>query len=360
MSHDFFKDEQDVPEYMQEEKPVSTSDMHENETKVDLFAMEEEPKEEIKAEEPVSEVIEETKEQIEDNIKRLAAIYGEEELNIPAEAIFKHKVDGEEVEVNLQDLLNNYSGKQSWDKKFSELDQDKNTYKNDLDMVNKYINEFASISKEDPVAGFEFLAKFAGADPLQFRRQLRDQVMQKYSPYLNMSEEERRLNDLQEENEYFKKSRESDMQRQMQQQATLELENQFKQVQETHNISDERRQELSNDLMKYGKVERVQPEDLLQLHQAYEIQDRAFEALEAVNPELIKDESKLITVESLLKGNPQLSKDDLQNHVAKLWGSDVEKAVANLKPRIEKKVVEEPKQEYQPKILSTGKVDFFS
>ena len=109
-------------------------------------------------------------------------------------------------------------------------------------------------------------------------------------------------------------------------------------------------------------MQNVSPEDVLALHQAYERQDLAFAALEAVNPEFVKDESKIVMVESLLSGNPQLSKDDLQNHIAKLWGNDVEKAVANLskKAEISKPKKEEKPHNFQPKILSTGKVDFFS
>jgi hypothetical protein len=383
MGYDFFKeDKQDLPEQLKQEKPVGTAEMHENEKK-DLFAIHDEIEQEEREKADVergtqalenpevgnrSEKVEleeekvEEKKAVEEAIKKIHARYNEEQLDIPAEAMFKHKVDGEEVEVGLQDLLNNYSGKVAYDKKFSELDKERNVYKEDLELVNKYIGEFGQKSKEDPIAAFEFLAQFAGADPLQFRRQLRDQMIQKYSPYLQMAEEERRVMDLKEENEYFRKLQESEANKRAQQQAQAELEGKFRSMQEANGISDDRRSELINDLMQHGNMQNVSPEDVLALHQAYERQDLAFAALEAVNSEFVKDESKIVMVESLLSGNPQLSKDDLQNHIAKLWGNDVEKAVANLskKAEISKPKKEEKPHNFQPKILSTGKVDFFS
>ena len=71
------------------------------------------------------EIIAEAKEAKEEEIKKLIAKYGEENLEMPANAIFKHKVDGEEVDVELQELLNNYSGKVSYDKKFQEFSTEK-------------------------------------------------------------------------------------------------------------------------------------------------------------------------------------------------------------------------------------------
>ena len=64
--------------------------------------------------------------------------------------MFKHKVDGEEVDVELQELLNNYREKLSYDKKFQELsdqkkeyEKDLNQYRSEMDEVNNYINNFA-------------------------------------------------------------------------------------------------------------------------------------------------------------------------------------------------------------------------
>ena len=85
-----------------------------------------EPKAESDREE--KETLDQAKEEKAEEIKKLIAKYGEENLEMPANAIFKHKVDGEEVDVELQELLNNYSGKISYDKKFQEFSSEKKEF----------------------------------------------------------------------------------------------------------------------------------------------------------------------------------------------------------------------------------------
>ena len=68
--------------------------------------------EEVEASEQENQTEEE---QIEE-IKKLIAKYNDEETEIAANSVFRHKIDGEEVDVELQELLNNYSGKVSYEK----------------------------------------------------------------------------------------------------------------------------------------------------------------------------------------------------------------------------------------------------
>ena len=89
----------------------------------------------------------EIEEEVEE-VKKLAARYGEEDLEVAANTTFKHKIDGQEVEVELQELLNNYSGKVSYDKKFQqfsderkEFEQEMQEYNTQIDNINKYIND---------------------------------------------------------------------------------------------------------------------------------------------------------------------------------------------------------------------------
>ena len=208
----------------------------------------------------------------------------------------------------------------------------------------------------------EFLAKFAGIDPLKFRRQMRDTFIQKYGSYLSMSEDERRIMDLKEENDFYRQQKESELQRKEQEQARMELESQFKTIQEAHGISDERRSQIESDLVAYNKAQGVNsaitPEMLLQTHNEYVAQDRSIAALEQVSKGMSQDDDKFWTVVSLVRGNPRMTDDELSNQVTRLFGNDVQKAAKNLEKHKPKK--EQPKsQEYKPKVFSNGSVDFF-
>jgi hypothetical protein len=386
VNHDFFAENQDAPadvKELREKEKFSDSIMEE---KPDFFskevnerAAEAEKADEVQAEKGTEALQEandgkiETKnevateaspeadeavEELEEALKELAAFHNDNEYKMPADAKFKHKVDKEEIEVSLQELLNNYSGKQSWDKKFSELDKDRQEYKQDLDYVNKYISEFAQKSKDNPVDALEFLAEAVGINPFEYRKQLRTQLIGKYQDYLTMDDSERKLFEQREELEYLRRSQETEAKKRMEQQTQWELENKFRGIQQTHGIDNDRRDYLAKELQEVYKAE-VTPENMLELHSSLTRLDRVDKALEKINPEYLNDDNKVLTLESLLRGNPGMSDTDLFDTASKLYGNDVQKAVANLtrKTPVEK---EQPKeQKFKPRLNSPNNIDFF-
>lgn len=296
---------------------------------------------------------------VEDEIKRLVANYKDSSIEVPADAMFKHKVDKEEVEVSLQDLLNNYSGKVAYDKKFSEIDQKNKTYQQELDVVNKYINEFAEISKNDKIAGLERLAEAVGLNPLDYRRQLRNEMVNAFGSYLQMNENEREQFDLKEELAFMKRQQETQLQRAQEQQAQRELQLKYDELEQTHGIDSNRRDELLSELKNLGH-EQVTPELLAQAHVAFRNQDRTIATLKRINPDFADDQSKQTVLMSLLQGNSEMTDKELSEYANKLWGNDISKAVENLQKKAELKNPKQPKMDYKPKWNSPGKVDFFN
>lgn len=78
----------------------------------------EEVEEEVKEEESSDE---EKIEKASENSKKLRIKIGDEHFSLDSSAKMKVKIDGQNEEVTIQDLLNNYSGKTAWDKKFTEI-----------------------------------------------------------------------------------------------------------------------------------------------------------------------------------------------------------------------------------------------
>ena len=56
--------------------------------------------------------------------------------------MFTHKVDGQDVNVDLQELLNNYSGKVSYDQKFQELAEKKKICKQEYAYDNELEDQY--------------------------------------------------------------------------------------------------------------------------------------------------------------------------------------------------------------------------
>lgn len=312
---------------------------------------------EEKAVEDKNEESEEVKE-VKKQIKELQAFLDEQEYKVPASARFKAKVDGEEQEVELQELLNNYSGKQAWDKKFTDLDKERKNYQSDLEIVNKYIGEFANKSKNDPVEALEFLAEQIGLDPFEYRKTLRTQLLNKYGSYAQMDEQEREMFNQKEELEYLRRRQQTQLEMHQRQQAQQELEVKYQQLEESHGINSDRRNDIVNQLQEAGYKD-ISPELVVQAHVAFQNQDRAFAALEKVNPEFIADNNKLKMLESLLSGNSSISDEELYEYANKLWGNDVTKAVQNLQKKLPKKEEQIKDQTYKSKTLSPNYVDFF-
>ena len=64
---------------------------------------------------------------------------------VAEDTVFSHKVDGEDVDVTLKDLMENYSGKVPYDKRFNELNVSKKEYeksKKDYEEEKEYINNY--------------------------------------------------------------------------------------------------------------------------------------------------------------------------------------------------------------------------
>jgi hypothetical protein len=174
-------------------------------------------------------------------LKKLAARLNDQTYEVPAEAKFKHKVAGNEVEWTLQQLLNDKAGEVAWDKKFSELDLERKSHKDEISRINKYITEFSELSKKDKVEGLTFLAKTVGLDPINYKKELRAEMLNKFAPYLNMNENDRNLYDQKEELEYYKRQKEIDSQIRVQAQAEQERHGKFAAIKQSHGIDDNRR-----------------------------------------------------------------------------------------------------------------------
>jgi hypothetical protein len=254
-------------------------------------------------------------------VKKITAKNGEDNLEIPANITIPHKVDGEEVEIPLQELLNNYSGKQAWDKRFSELDVERKEYQKERDIVERYVEDFAKLAQgEDKLAAMEYLAQFAGVNPVEFRQQLRQQVLDKYGNYQEMTEFERKALDQEEELSYHKRLRESELQRTEEQKVQTELQTRLSEIQETHNISEDDLTAAYQELVKdyEGEITIDTLEKYVVNKQAW---FNAKEAVSEVSPDLAQQEGFVEDIADLILSNPELDAEDIQEIISEVSGT---------------------------------------
>lgn len=292
--------------------------------------------EEVKA----SEEEVQTKEEQVEEIKKLIARYNDEETELAANSLFKHKIDGEEVDVELQELLNNYSGKVSYEKKFQELagrkkefEDFKSNYDQDIETIYNVIAGFRdSMQNNDGLGALQHFANFAGMKPYEFQESLMESLIPEVVRRANMTEEQLQQEKLQAENAYLRQQQESEQARQEQQQLRQELELEIKQLQEAHSISEDEFNESYRTLIDTGYEGEINPQAVAEFHVHYGAFSKADSILNQVSESLSEDSEIVESLQKVIVENPNFDDNDLLDIVNEVYGdyvNSVSKKVSN-------------------------------
>lgn len=297
----------------------------------------------------------------EEEIKKLIAKSGESDIEISANAIFNHKVDGEDVDVELQELLNNYSGKISYDRKFQELSEKNKNFKSEYDsyvneknQIREYINTFnEKIKNEDAMGALEYIAGFSGMEPLAFRRELLNQLTPIIMDRANMTPEQIEADDLAAQNAYLRQKYESVQEQQREEQALKELESEIANVQEAQGISEDDFSNAYEELLETGYEGDITPQAVGEFYAHMTAFSKAEEILGQVSPMLAEQEEIVDNLQSVIVENPSFDNDDLLEIVQEVYG-DVKKEVSQ---KVSRKA-EAPKKQIEKKSSKENYVDF--
>lgn len=301
---------------------------------------------------------EETKEEI----KKLIAKYGEEELEIAANSMFKHKIDGEEVDVELQELLNNYSGKVSYDKKFQEISSDrkdfesyKDKYDAEIKQINSYINDFANkFRQNDALGALEYFAEFAGMKPHEFRRELLNQLTPEMERRSVMTEDQIKAEELAFQNEYLMRQQESVQKQLQEEQSQKELEAEIVSVQEAHGISDEDFENAYNELVDSEYEGKINPAAVAEYHIHSTAYSKADEILGRIDPVLASQDPVVESLQKVIVENPSFDDNDLIEIVQQVY-NDFKKDTSKT---VSKKAITPKRQETKQSQNNENYVDW--
>lgn len=216
LSDDWSKDEEPKKEKVSEDLKVIKDSQADSEGKVikdDKKAKEEENEDgeeeeseedsEEESDKEEKEVKEEEKKEDKKDSKKLRMKMGNELYNIDSEATFKVKVDGETLEVPVQELINNYSGKTAWDKKFTEIGKEKKALEYETSKLtrqkefldNHLYNALIPLKdpNKNPLESVLYLVEMSGEDPYTAYRRMMEANLEELGGLLDMTETEREL-----------------------------------------------------------------------------------------------------------------------------------------------------------------------
>ena len=315
---------------------VSESEMPKKEQKDESYFEGESDSEEI---ESSTKKVEEKEEQVEE-IKKLIARYNDEETEIAANSIFKHKINGEDVDVELQELLNNYSGKVSYEKKFQELagrkkefEKFKSDYDEDINTIYNVISGFRdSMKNNDGLGALQHFANFAGMKPYEFQENLITSLIPEVVRRANMTEEQLRTEKLHAENAYLRQQQESEQARLEQEQLRKELQAEITQLQEAHGISEDAFNESYRTLVETGYEGEINPQAVAEFHVHYSAFSKADTILNQVSSSLAGDREIVENLQRVIVENPNFDDNDLLDIVNEVYGDyvkSISKKVSN-------------------------------
>lgn len=163
---------------------------------------EEEEVEEEKEEEKEEDKEKEKKEEKKDAKKIRVRIDGVLH-NLPSNAVFTHKVDGELVDLTAQELLNNYSGKVAWDKRYTEIGKEKKVLESEKASLSAQKQELTEHVQKaiaplkdpnaNPLDSLMYLVEISGQDPYTAYRRIMEANLEEISTLMDMTETEREL-----------------------------------------------------------------------------------------------------------------------------------------------------------------------
>lgn len=309
-------------------------------------AKKQEDKQPIEGESESEEIEASSKEEEEkvEEIKKLIAKYNDEETEIAANSIFKHKINGEEVDVELQELLNNYSGKVSYEQKFQDLasrrrefEDFKNSYDKDIQDIYTVLNSFKdSMKQNDAMGALNHFAAFSGMKPYEFQESLINSLAPEVVRRAHLSEEQLRSEKLQAENEYLRQQQESEQVKFQEQQSLIELQNEIRQLQEAHGISDDAFYDAYHELVESGYDGEMSPEAVTEYYIHSNAFSRAGDILSQVSPSLVQQENVIDSLQKVIVENPSFDNNDLIELVNEVYGDYIKQTSKNVSNKVAK------------------------
>lgn len=279
-----------------------------------------------------------------EEIKMINAKMGDKILEISPDAVFKHVVDGKEIEVTAQELLNDFSGQKSWNHKFSELGEDKKSFNTEKgvfesqrdDLMTK-VNSFVdSVQKEDPVRALESLANLAGTNPVELREYFIDLMRDQAIKYVQLTPEQQKELDMGVKTKYHEDRNvhlEETLKAQTEQN---ELTGQINTMQQKYSISDEKLVEIHDELKDKSELS-LEALDTAMLQHVN--QGKASTLLDQVDPSLKENKGYIEQVVDFITRNPDLSDAEVADSIKEAITSvDTEEKTSSASKKLQDKI----------------------
>lgn len=263
--------------------------------------------------------------------KLLAFKQGDKSVELAEDAVVEWKVDGKPQPVALKELLSNYSGKVAWEKRFNEVAEQRKSFAElsrsfeaEKSRHSSAINDMHKAASEgrtfDAVTAMLRLTG-ASQNPREYVANLRNGLIKQATEMSKFTPEQKQAFEDREEIAYLKSQSEQTVQQREQEQAQKAFHERVVNAITSVNSSSDEYVKTREWLRENGpKIlgNEWDPSTLTPEYVANQIRDvrdysTAKEALAAVDPELVKNETIWKQAVDFLRSNPDWTTEDLKD-----------------------------------------------
>lgn len=331
------EEKKETKEDKEESKEVSTKKEESEESEIDKKGEIENGKEMQKSEKIAQKVEEVKNNKDSEKPKTLKLKNGDSLVDLRTDSEVQVVVNGKPEKTTLQELINNYSGKTNWSRKFTELSNDKKTLDKDKAIMKKTVDDFYDLAvvKKDPMKAVNFLGDLVGADMAKFWDDFNAQMIPHVEKLASMTEEEKRAVSAESKLEWYKQKEESEKSKRERETIEKEIEDRVAAEEKRIGIDRDTFYKTYDELRKSGKVKEddITPELVANYYEEVTSRSGLMNLLKEISPDL-EQENLMGAVEDLRAvqaKNPDLTDEDIRDIATKVWGS---KASKNLSRKI--------------------------
>ncbi len=285
-------------------------------------------------------------------------------VDVPLDAQFTVPVDGKQTKVSIDELVRSYNGKVSWDKRFTALDKDRQTFSQersaheaDKASLNQGLSQFFKLvqAKKGPQA-WSHLIKMAGLEGQYSLADLRREVYEQQVQLEKMSPEQRKAQEAAEQAEYYKSEFENLTSAQKAQQAQAQAEQAFEQVLNSHSISRQQFGDYHSQLTQGGiHPDSITPDLVISYHQRIGAYKAIREAADKTDPSILKNEKLVSQLRDFKLANPDMEAKDIAD-VIRSWKGTKRAQVISDKVRTAKPISTQIRKADPVRRSSNGRV----
>ena len=280
--------------------------------------------------------------------KQSAKIYkvkvGEKDVSLPMDTTFKVSVNGETIEVPLQDMMSDYSGRTEIQRRFTDFDLKQKEFQATESTVNGFIDNINQHlhGDKDPQELLNYLVETSGGDPQEYMNRLVESLSPVVEEYNSLSAEEREQMTLRQQTESQQRKIERLEAQQAADKSVKEVEQSVQELMKKNDIGQQEVFNLYNELLETGvDAADIDVEALDDYHTTSQIAEYFMGKIMEINPAYENPDELSMKLVSEMMENTSLTIEDAEDIIKDIVADKTEQEVSE-KVREEKQTMTKP------------------